>query len=349
MLLVHDARAQSIDCQLVARPQLTPADEARVREVAGALLTGVASADPAASEKARNDLLRPLRCADVSRSFRLNFGAATSAELMRLAVSPNDHVAINALRIAGEIATTASTDVLRRGLEDPRAGVRCMAAIGFRDTLRSVAGGTAGIVASNVEPMLDHLARQIESDPDVLVVENLILALDATRNDSAVHLQAMRRLASALARRAKALRTVEDSDHARWQIVLVRGIDAVTIPMTDTGGRVDDAYRVQAALLAGQAVAYVRHRLERDGIAGLDLAGTESDSIKTLVNTSERVLLLAEAARSGTTPRQTLLPRFEDALRTGEVQGFITEVDRWTGDSGILVKPPYNAKAADFR
>ncbi len=349
MALVPVAGAQSIDCQLAARPQLTSADEARVREVTAALLPGVASDDPAASEKARNDLLRPLRCADVSRSFRLNLGAATSTELMRMAASSSDHVAINALRIAGEIATTASTDVLRRGLEDPRAGVRCMAAIGFRDTLRSVAAGNAGIVAASVEPMLEQLARQIESDPDVLVVENLILALDATRNDSAVHLQAMRRLAPALAKRAQTLRAAEDVDHGRWQIVLIRGIDAVTIPMTDAGGGIDAGYRVQAALLAGQAVAYTRARLERDGIAGLDLAGTESESIKTLVNTAERVLLLAEAARGGATPRQTLLPRFEDALRTSEIEGFVTEAARWMGDSGILTRAPYNAKAADFR
>jgi hypothetical protein len=346
-----------LDCVLAEKPTLDAADSAAIRAAAEPNLQNLRSDDVAASQAARRALVQPLACEKVSVDFRLKFSNVVARELTTMVADKRDHVALNAVRLAGEMATQAAVDsVLRPALSDARPAVRLMAASGYRQTLRIVTSPGGGSMSrANLEAVVDAVAARLATEPDVGVVEHLVLALDAiaaTGENAELNRVAMQKLAAAGSTQVKALRSrANEPQTVRWASALIRATDAVARPMTALGGPsvLNAEFRTAAAVFAGHTLAYARDRL----VAAGDQLGAESAEaglLKTLVNTSERVLLLADAgvAQGGGAPRQTLLPAFERAIAGGSADEFVAEADKWIGASGTLTKAPYNAKAADF-
>lgn len=339
--------AQTVDCALASKATLDPADVAVVRKFLADQAPKLKSADdPAVSEEARDAILKPLKCNQVSLDFRLQLSGPAFAELAKAVGDPADHVALNALRVFGELGTQQSVEAIKPALADAkRPAVRCMAAMSMRDIL---AGAAQNNAIRDPAPILDAVSQRLAAETDVNVVENLVLALDATRNNPSVHQNAMRKMAVALTTQAKALRArAGEAHHDRWVRVLIRGTDGAFQPMMNAGGaNLDNAFRTDVAMLCGQALAYVRDRLDADKpSAGSD----ESKMLSTLVNTSERALVLIDSAvRKVPVQKQVLVAKFDEAVAQGDSKGFAAEVEKWIGDSGTLTKAPYNAKAADF-
>lgn len=348
--------APILDCTLAGKQTLDISDTSTIRTSAQEHLPALSGDDVLAAEEARNALLQPLRCKEVSVDFRLKFSQVVVPDLATMVGSPKDHVAMNAVRLAGEMATTSAVDeVLRPALSDKRPAVRLIAAAGLRQTLKIVtAPGAGSIRREGLDSVIDMLGRQLAVETDVNVVEHLVLALDAIPAggvNAALNTSAMEKLSSAMATQVKALRgRSDDSQRLRWVSALIRATDAVARPMTDvTSAGVTPQFRAVAGVLAGHTLAYSRDRLNASA-SELTSDSGEGALLRTLVNTSERVLLLADAGinRKPGISRQTLLPAFEQAMSDGDTAVFAGEADKWIGASGTLTKAPYNAKASDF-
>lgn len=344
LAVLPSARGQ-VDCAIAAKQNLTPADVTAVKKLLSDQASGVRDASPAKSEEARDAILKPLKCNQVSLDFRLQMSGPAFAELSKAVGDSNEHVAFNALRVFGELGTQQAVEAIKPALADAkRPAVRCMAAMAMRDIIRN-APSTGAI--RDLNALLDVVAQRLAVETDVNVVENLVLALDATR-DTDSNAIAMQKMAVALSQQAQTLRGRSgEANHDRWVRVLIRGTDGAFQPMMAGGGvNLPATFRTDAALLSGQALAYVRDRLGEEPEAGSE----QAKLLSTLVNTSERALVLIDAAvRKTPVQKQVLVERFEAAVGSGDATAFEADVAKWIGDAGTLTKAPYNAKAADFR
>lgn len=334
-----------VDCGVAAKANLDAADVAALKKLLADQAPRLRSADPAASEEGRDAILKPLKCNQVSLDFRLNMSGPAFAELSKAVTDTNDHVAFNAIRVFGELGTQQAVEAIKPALSDPkRPAVRCMAAMAMRDIIRS-APQTSAI--RDLNALLDVVSQRLATETDVNVVENLVLALDATRGSDDANAIAMQKMSSALTKQIVALRDRPgEAAHDRWAKVLIRGTDGAFQPMMNAGGTaLSSSFRIEAAMLSGQALAYVRDRL----VSGLAADSDEARSLSTLVNTSERALVLIDSGiRKVPAQKQVLVEKFDEALKAGSAAAFETEAAKWIGNAGTLTKAPYNAKAADF-
>ena len=103
--------------------------DAQVKAFVGDRLGALGSGEPLAVRQARIDLLAPLRAPEIDSAFRLQYsGALQQGGLTGLASDDDVLVAINAIVIAGELATQLSASILDRALGDDRPAVRSEAA-----------------------------------------------------------------------------------------------------------------------------------------------------------------------------------------------------------------------------
>lgn len=344
LLGVQVANAQ-VDCTVAAKQTLAAPDVAVVKKLLADQGPALKDADIAKSETARDAILKPLKCNQVSLDFRLQMSGPAFAELSKSVADAKDHVALNALRVFGELGTQQAVEAIKPALADAkRPAVRCMAAMSMRDIIRN-APNTGAI--RDVNALLDVVAQRLEVETDVYVVENLVLALDATR-DTPANPAAMQKMAVALAKQAKALRSRSDeANHDRWIRVLIRGTDGAFQPMLNAGAgtNLPTTFRTDAATLSGQALAYVRDRLS----VGVETGSEQARLLSTLVNTSERALVLIDSAvRRTPVQKQVLVEKFDAAVESGDGTAFEADVDKWIGATGTLTKSPYTGKAADF-
>lgn len=175
----HSALAQNIPDQVVTG---AAADTSAVRALVDQHKSGL-TGDSATIRRSRNALIEPLRRTGVSPSaaFRNEMSSQLRPVLDPLVGDKRDEVAINALRVAGELGSKDGLQLITRGLGDARASVRIMAAMAFARTAGVMGAGNRALTEFTFEgegltPLVAALDK--ETDPKVLVA--MVSALDAT-------------------------------------------------------------------------------------------------------------------------------------------------------------------------
>ncbi|MBX3405179.1 MAG: hypothetical protein KF869_00325 [Phycisphaeraceae bacterium] len=131
-----------------------------------------------AVRRARVAMLAPLRVSGVSIEFRAAYSAEAERAIAPLVRSERDDVAINALRIAGELGTEQGARLCAAALADKRPGVRMMAAAGLARTF-SILHSDATMTAQQIVRVLSDLAQAARSEPDPLVLDGLAMTYEA--------------------------------------------------------------------------------------------------------------------------------------------------------------------------
>lgn len=175
-------------CAPVAMGQidpLPPSDrtsytQAQEEQIAAYMLGRVAvigGDDAVARERARAEILSPLRRAGVSVAFRRVVEAATLGPLTTLADNADEGVVTNALFVLAEIGTDATRQAVQQHTDDESQAVRFAAVAAMKQAFRVVNNFSPAIDQGRVLEMVSHLARRLAEEQDAQVGDGISRAL----------------------------------------------------------------------------------------------------------------------------------------------------------------------------
>lgn len=213
---------------IVEAGSLSAEHERQIRDCVAANIKLLESDDRGEMRKGREWLLKPLVNPGASVSFRLEYTAAATAALERIAGGESEPRAINALIVAGALGTTQGAAVLDRFAQDQRGAVRYAAVTGFRRTFMAIEKATPAMTPKDAEGIVETLGRHVagEEDANVLdaAVRGLVAAAELTRSEFAgVRTRALETLARAAVDRIHALPIEPASDAALGAMVRAGG------------------------------------------------------------------------------------------------------------------------------
>ncbi len=153
---------------LVGQSALTPQHRDQIRTYAEFYCNQLATGDIPAVERAKRQLLDPLRAPRVTGDFRSAYSKGLMPGLAGVIDGDNPHAAVNAMQIVGFLGTPAALDVLKDHIDSKDEDcfeIRLWAAKAFR-----MAAEAARLDADDLNPLLRQLgaACRSETDPSVL-------------------------------------------------------------------------------------------------------------------------------------------------------------------------------------
>lgn len=221
---------------------------------------------------ARKALLRPLLSSSVAQAFRLEYAKQLLPVVQPLVKSKNPDIAVNAVRIAGELATHDSIAVLAEALKDSNPAVRLTAAMGYERTFATVRGDSPSpaIVARDGSEAVKSLATAFAAEQDPLVADAIVYAFDAAikANTSAlpgVRQDAVKLLSDAIAVKARS------ADAMKFIASLARATDSLLDAVNDTRWVPARESLVDAAGVVGDIVSLALRQTEAGSPEGENL------------------------------------------------------------------------------
>lgn len=234
MLAPARGQQRELPPQIVAAGTLGGPEQAQIDDFVRENVALLASEDPAQVKRGRQALLAPLEDRQATVVFRTHYSQQLVPELSRLAGGPTELHAINALVVAGPLATKPAADLAVKYLADPRVAVRYAAAAALRDTFEALEQASPAIVPIDATNLVDRLSSGLTTEADARVFDVQVRALGAAAamqrgNFESVATQALRGLAERGAERLQKLSTKPDGDEFVTSLVRAGGIlrDAV--------------------------------------------------------------------------------------------------------------------------
>jgi hypothetical protein len=351
-LLIAVTLALALTPRMVAaQTTITPGQSstARIGEFIGERLAQFESGNPISIRQARMDLLTHLRDPDANSAFRFQYSAALQqAGLTRLATSDEDLVAINAIIVAGELATQLSVTILDRAADDARPAVRLVAARSMGVTLSALADGSAAIPANQVDAVFTRIEDWLTVEDDVFVIDALLVACNAPQDDAALRARSIRVMcdgAASISSRWRALGAIDEAQ----TLTIFRAIDTAFSELIAVQGNVDRDFARSAAIASGQALVFLTEWLNANPPA---LMSPEDRQLAIdLGAAAERVILLAHTSLTNEQQAENItkqLRNFVEDERGVTLNDVRAAIDAWAGPNGRLTTAPYNVNASDF-
>lgn len=347
------AQPGNLPREIVRASDLSQAQKDRIREFVDGNKGGLGG-ESQEIRKSRNTLLEPLRDPEISVQFRLEYTRVLISALRALASDTSEVVAVNAVRIAGELATAASVDLLLDALKDKRPGVRYMAASGFEGTYSAIAQTVPAIgAAQQALRTLDALKAAFISETDPRVLEGITLAYQAATKVPGKQIEGMRdagvsSLSQAVsARIAKGSTGVEDD--AAFQRALLAVRSSVINPNVNER-ELSSAVLREAAAMAGDLLALAYQRVKSGGLEpndSLDAAAARRLRLSTalMVIEAERTVFFIQGKLSNLPPKDF---RVGQLIQQSKDQEFLTQVMQIIGPNGVLTSTSFGNKDDRF-
>ncbi len=154
---------------LVGKDPLSPQDRGQVRTYADFYCNQLAAGDIQAAERAKRQLLDPLRSPVISGDFQLEYSKVLAGNLAAVIDSDKPHAAVNAMQLIGFLGTDRALDVIKDHLDskdEDRFEIRLWAAKAFR-----MAADADELDANDLNPLLRQFdtACRNETEPSVLL------------------------------------------------------------------------------------------------------------------------------------------------------------------------------------
>lgn len=272
----------------------TQAEQDEIRSFATARLEQIESGDATARERARKELLAPLRRPCVSVAFRQQYRSAMIDGLRELAGADDETVAITAIYLLGELADDAARQTLQEHTGDDRAAVRYAAIAAMGRTFRAVSATAPAIDPARVAQMVEHLGGRLESEADPLILDVIVRALlDAaqiTRDDyAAASTRAVTTLAGGIGPR---LRDADPESKPKLYVTTLRVGEAFGARLAGAGAVPAEVARA-AAGWAAEVLAHLAH------LANTDQLGDAHALAVDIANISERIIVFAHQKLGG--------------------------------------------------
>lgn len=354
------ARSQEIPNEIVSAATTLNAEQQKAVETyAQPLLEGIKGDEATKVRDARVGLIKPLQRSVVGVPFRQAYSKVLGIPLTQLATGKRTLNAVNALRVAAELATTEGFDVIEKGFSSDDAAVR-VAAAGAAGRAFSIASkATSIVVPKRLLDMTTALGKLVESDPNSDVVDGAADALvEAIRSSASTEVRngavaALCRGVSAQTQKVKS--AVPDK---RTLFAILRAGLALRDELTNANAGNRPALPAESIKAIGEVggdmIASVA-RLVASGALPNAKAG-DPQSVRRekeeervmpaqIVGAGEQILsLIADR----TEPIRTSL---SEKIREGTVDSdakFLLDVKQLLGPGGRLTRAPFNLPANRF-
>lgn len=317
------ARGQNLPDALIAQAELTAAQQQQVVQYAQGFAADLAK-EPEQIKRARDGILAPLGKRDVGVGFRQAYATALVDDLKRLAADQRDLVAANAMRIAGELATSTSVSVLLEGLKDARSPVKYAASFGLARAFDQASRTAPAINPADQQRALGQIRAYLEAQTDAHLADGAVLAFVSACRVESIRAQAVSELAKGASARARAIDPAQGDPAAMFSVVAraATAIRNAAVP-TATGGLPESATR-DALALAGDLLAAASRTIKVKVDSGKDLA--------PVVKLGETLLLLTAKNLGATIPKLDS----GDKLDRGDLTGFQQDIEKLLGAQGPM-------------
>jgi hypothetical protein len=320
------------------------------------------SGDPEKIRRARNALVNPLLEDGVSVPFRLEYSKQlSSAKLGDLCKDKNETIAINALRLAGEVAENESIGFVESGFSDTRQAVRYAAIFAAGRVFEQMMPESRAVAATStrLELLVASVTKVLNKDKeDALIVDAASRALLAAARVNRPRYDAVGKSASIEVAKGLAARVAKAGAD---DMVLIdaghRAAEQFAGVLAGVGGaQVDKEARTQAAALGGELAAWVARRIN-DGKVPQVLRGDEKGEeakkrearkpFGNILATAENTVLSALKASGATVQGARLVPAFEVGDRSGDAN-VVVQINDWLVKT-ILAKAPFDLTGDRFK
>lgn len=355
--LPSTALAQQLPTGISSKPA-AEGDRATIDAWVNAHFPKLSSDDVFTVKAARDAILQPFKpnkvvdnkpVSLVSASFRKELAASLNQgqRLKQLAADKREFVAVNALRLAGEIGHATLVDILVTGLSDSRSGVQYAALYGIRQMLENaqLKGDDVvrlAITSSTVKTLLDKLIELGKTTADPRLLDGVILAIDGAIN---IPVEAIK---DARAEAIKALSTIvtaqcklvaaDATARAAMLVPIQRATSVAQNVFTKFNSEGLPAESIRPLLGVGaDALALC------SVLAGS--APTDGAAIESLAQTAENIITLGSSNMNSPIPSAKLT----DLLKRGDLKAFLEGVAKLLGPAGRLLQPPFSFPAERFK
>jgi hypothetical protein len=309
-------------------------------------------ADEAAVRRDRARLVEPLQSGQVSAAFRLAYSAAAAPKLAA-AIGGKDLNAINAVVVAGELATDGGIDLLSTALKSESASVRYQAVAGARRTFETLSASAEAISGPAAEKLVRDLAERISVDTDEFVVDGAVRALIsggsvAKPNFAAMRSLAVSQLCQMLAKRAEfAGNKPLSSQMAQTALTAAGGLRDL---IAAAGGAALPAPALkETAELMGHFLAHCSRTVRAQALPKTT-EGSIRELYAQLSQLSETTIIAGGRAISAQfqSPSRDLAAklRADTAKSDGD---FMNDIEQIAGGSGLLTRAPFEIAGSKFK
>lgn len=337
--------------------QLGGAQREAIRTFVAAHQTGLASPEAATLIPARTALLEPLRASDVGVSFRSAYSEELEKVLAPLIGHDSDLVAVNALRLAGELSTRQGAALLERSLASKKVTVRYAAVAGIGRTFENLARTAPAMNVDTARDLARKLTPVLRGETESHVFDAAVRAVIAagaldregwgSLRDDAIGI-----LAPAVSDRLQKQMPIEP-DPAMLQ-AFIRACSAARDTLAISGGRPLGAESQKlAAGMGGDALAYLQRLIKAKLFPNILPEDVETDQeAKRLARTTIAdfaAVAYACVAFANDGLGGPDLPagarNLSELLRSARAQDdarFLEGVRDLVGPEGTLTRPPYS-------
>jgi len=297
--------------------------------------------DAATLKRARNSLLNPFRNRGITVSFRLEYAKQLMPVLRPLATSDKEDLAVNAVLIAGELATTDGVALVSAALKDKRVPVRMTAAFGYERTFSALRDTEPALAASQAQTALTDVKASALAEADPHVLDGLAMALDAAARVPETKFPDLRAAAVRAVATTFAARTSDPKADASTYPALVRAGKSIVDALNAGGANPlpQEAFK-EGGGLSGDMLALALRRV----LAG-DMSDAERSELANLVAQAEKVFYFAAQKLGVAAPLQLKLA---DEIAAGKDAEFKKDVLQIIGDPGALTASPFGFPANRF-
>ncbi len=317
-----------------------------VRENSGNL----SSDNPDLIRRNRAALLEPLADEQASPAFRLKYSEILMPLISPLATNKAEIVVINALVIAGDLATAQSTDLLKTATSADKPAVRYQAAYGLRRTFEALATmPTLTMRPDQAEDAINTLSTRMGTERDALVLDGLIHAGVAAYNVTSLRNAALISIGNSVSGLAKAH---EGISTAALAPVLLRAGLGVRDTLSQTGPTQLSPDAVKASTeLGGHIIAFCVKTVEAREIPMVQRGQNEYATRETfaqLATTAENIVLFAMTIRGAGSVQAKSIGEKLKAGTTATDAAFAEDARSIVGSAGLLSKPPFSFPPTTF-
>lgn len=332
------AQAQDLAQEVRRAAQLAPEQATAVANYVKDHSANLASNDPQQIRRDRAALLSPLADAQATPAFRIRYSEALAPIIRPLAENASEIVAINALVLAGDLATSGGAEILTKAADSSKPAIRYQAAYGLRRTFEALSTMPSPTMrADQIEDAVKLIGTRLSAENDALVIDGLVLASIEAMRITTVRRLAVNTLCTALGTKIKAQKSAIAGDSLA-KAFLRAGTGVRDVLTGSQSGQLSPEAIKAAAELGGQMIAYCVKTVESKVLTA-DKASRDIHS--QLATVGETLVLLATNLQGATPPAsKNLGAKLRDASTQSDAS-FGIDARTLIGPGGLLSKDPF--------
>ncbi|MFN9992357.1 MAG: hypothetical protein ACK54H_03345 [Phycisphaerales bacterium] len=338
------AQAQCIPATIVEKISLSADDEQAIAACVASHSTNLGGTDAGLIKADRAKLLEPFSSKQVSASFRVRYAKALIPVITPLAEKSDEIVAVNALVIAGELATDSSLDLITRQLSRSESAIRYQATYAATRAIETMNGAQPAVTGAKASELLRSIEGRIAQETDPLILDGLIRTALASLNVSELRNQAVEVLARGVQKVIIAGAGSPDFLSNSTMECCLRAVTGVRTVMALPGITMSRDASLASGALAGDVMNAVTLAVSRKKLPlGKDGAATAREMYAQAAIAAETLALLAGRKLEPNT-FNAAAKEAGKLIREGTNEGdakFIVDAADLIGEKGVLCTKPF--------